>query len=43
MDIVGMELGRKKVVEKYPECANLSPGETLNCKDAIALKEGKER
>lgn len=43
-DIVAMELGRKKIIEKYPECADqLTPGDTLNCKQAIVEKEGKVR
>jgi hypothetical protein len=42
MDIVGMELGREKIAREYPECANLAPGDALNCKQAVDAREGKE-
>ncbi len=42
MDIVGMEVGRQQIAKEYPECAGLSPGETLNCKQIVDERKGKE-
>ena len=42
MDVVMVEKGRKQIAKDYPECANLSPGETLDCKQRVDAREGRE-